>query len=145
MKRVLVAVDGSDGADRAIAFAATQVRDSGDELIIVNVIGGYGLPGEVFRQLTEGRTSWFEDLLNANSATILAKGRERALAAGATAIQLESRSGDVVQSVLDFADEKDVEAIVVGKRGNSPLNALLVGSVAQKLVSLAKRVVIVVP
>ena len=39
MKRILVATDGSDGADRAVAYAAHLATTVGAELLIVNVIG----------------------------------------------------------------------------------------------------------
>lgn len=35
----------------------------GTELLIVNVIGGYGLPGGVFRQITHVQTAWLEEML----------------------------------------------------------------------------------
>jgi nucleotide-binding universal stress UspA family protein len=58
---------------------------------------------------------------------------------------LESRSGNVAQAILYFADEKDAEAIIVGKRGSGALTDVLLGSVSQKLVNLASRVIMVVP
>jgi len=42
MKRILVATDGSEGSDRAIDGAAAMAKDANADLLIVNVIGGYG-------------------------------------------------------------------------------------------------------
>jgi nucleotide-binding universal stress UspA family protein len=58
---------------------------------------------------------------------------------------LESRGGHVAQTVIDFAEEKDVDAIVVGKRGAGAVTDMLLGSVPQKLVNLSNRVIMVVP
>ena len=71
--------------------------------------------------------------------------RERAQAAGAATVLLESRSGDVAQSIVEIAQEKDVETIVVGKRGVGRVAGLLLGSISQKIVSLAPKPVTVVP
>ena len=76
-------------------------------------------------------------MLESISAEILTKARERARAAGAGSIQLESRMGDVAEAVIDIAKEKAVNAIVVGKRGAGPVERLLLGSVSRKLVHLA--------
>jgi Universal stress protein family len=46
---------------------------------------------------------------------------------------------------IDFAEEKDVDAIIVGKWGWGGIADLLLGSVSQKLVNLANRTVMVVP
>jgi nucleotide-binding universal stress UspA family protein len=49
------------------------------------------------------------------------------------------------QAIIDFAGEKDADAIVVGKQGSGRVANVLLGSVAQKLVNLATCVVMVVP
>lgn len=45
MKRILGATDGSEGADRAIWFAAGLASTQHADLFILNVLGGSGLPG----------------------------------------------------------------------------------------------------
>ncbi len=145
MKRILVAVDGSEGAARAVRFAADLAKNFGAELLIINVIGGYGLPGGIFRAFTESESAWFAEILRANSGKILETAREQAVATGAEVAQLESRSGNVTQSILAFALEKDVDVIVVGKRGESEIDGFPLGSVSQKLASLAHIAVTVVP
>ncbi len=145
MKRILVATDGSEGAGRAVDFAAALAKDVKADLLIVNVIGGYGLPGEVFRRFTQAQSVWLEQLLSANSAEVLTEARTRALGLGAATVEIESRSGDVARTLADIAKEKGADAIVVGKRGAGGVEAMLLGSAAHKLVSLAHCAVIVVP
>ena len=45
-----------------------------------------------------------------------------------------SRSGEVAQTIIDIAQEKQVDAVVVGKRGAGRVPGALLGSVSQKLV-----------
>jgi nucleotide-binding universal stress UspA family protein len=47
--------------------------------------------------------------------------------------------------ILEAAGREKPDAIVVGKRGRGRLSSLLLGSVSQKLASLATVPVIVVP
>jgi nucleotide-binding universal stress UspA family protein len=145
MKRIMVATDGSDGADRAVDYAAHQAKNDGDELLIAHVIGGYGLPDSVFRQFTHAEQAWLQEQLEAVSGKILNAARERARGIGVTTILLESRTGDVTQIIVDIAQEKNVDSIVVGKRGVGRIAGLLLGSISQKIVSLAPRPVTVVP
>jgi len=60
-------------------------------------------------------------------------------------IQLESRTGDIAETLIEIAREKEVDAIIVSKRGAGRLSGLLLGSISQKLVSLAPLPVTVVP
>ncbi len=145
MKRILVATDGSEGSDRAVDFAADMAKTYGADLLIINIRGGYGLSVELVRQFSNTDSAWFEELLKTRSAEILESARERALSAGASTIVLESRSGHVAEAIIDFSKEKDADAIVVGKRGSEEVAEMLVGSVPQKLVNLASRVIMVVP
>jgi nucleotide-binding universal stress UspA family protein len=144
MKHILVATDGSDGADRALDYAAHFAKDSGADLLIVNVIGG-GLPDNVFSRITYAQQSWLKELVASESAELLTKARDRARSIGVTMIQLESRTGDIAQTIIEIAREKEADVIVVGKRGTGRIGGLLLGSVSQKLASLAPQPVTVVP
>lgn len=145
MKLILVATDGSETADRAVEYAANLAKRYGASLLIVNIIGGYGLPDGVFRLFTHAQQAWLQELLESLSAQTLTKARDRAKGLGVATIQLESRTGDVAQAIVDIAQEKDADAIVVGKRGEGRVAGLLLGSISQKLVSLSPRPVTVVP
>jgi nucleotide-binding universal stress UspA family protein len=116
-RRILVATDGSEAADRAVDYAAGLAKREGADLLIANIVGGYGLPQKAMMQLTQSGQVWLKDLLESLSAETLTKARERARAAGADQIQLESRAGEVAQSVIDIAKEKAADVIVVGKHG----------------------------
>ncbi|MEJ2375884.1 MAG: universal stress protein [Pseudolabrys sp.] len=145
MTCILVATDGSEGADRAVDYAAHLAKKEGMELLIVNVIGGYGVPDSVFRGFTRAEQTWLREQLESVSNHILNAARERARGVGAAMVFLESRTGDVANTIIEIAQEKDVETIVVGKRGVGRIAALLLGSVSQKIVSLAPKPVTVVP
>lgn len=145
MKCILVGTDGSDGADRAVDYAANWAKKSGASLLVVNVVSGDNLPDKLFSRFTYAQQTWLKELLASVSAETLKGARERARSIGVTMVELESRTGDVAQAIITIAQEKDVDAIVVGKRGAGPVAGLLLGSVSQKLVSLAHRPVTVVP
>jgi nucleotide-binding universal stress UspA family protein len=145
MKRILVATDGSEAADRAVDYAAGLAKRQKADLVIANVIGGYGLPDKAMLRLTQSEQVWLKEFLESLSAETLTKARESARAAGAGQIQLESRTGDVAQTLTAIAKEKEADVIVVAKRGAGLAERLLLGSVSEKIVRLATLPVIVVP
>ncbi len=53
--------------------------------------------------------------------------------------------GGPAHAIKEIADEVDAEMIVVGTRGHSQVAGLLLGSVAQRLLHIAKRPVVGVP
>ncbi|MDE3079848.1 MAG: universal stress protein [Paracoccaceae bacterium] len=145
MTRLLCATDGSRGAERALALAIRICRATPTELHVVNVIGGYGLPGGLFRGVTRAQTNWFEEALVANASEILGKARAQVEAAELPAPILHTERGDVAEALLRYVESRSIEAVVVGKRGSGQWEGALLGSVSQKLVSLSPVVVVVVP
>jgi nucleotide-binding universal stress UspA family protein len=145
MKRILVATDGSDGADRAVDYAAHLTKNDGADLLIVNVIGSEGILDNVFSRITNAQQTWFKEMFASESAEILTKARDRARTIGVSKIQIESRTGNLAQTIIEVAREKKADAIVVGRRGAGRIAGLLLGSLSQKLVSLAPQPVTVVP
>jgi nucleotide-binding universal stress UspA family protein len=143
MTHILVATDGSEGADHAVDYAARWAKNVGAELLIVNVIGS--LPDKLLRSFTHAQHAWLDELLESLSAETLAKATQRARSLGVGAIQLESRTGEVAQTIIEVAQEKGADAIVVGRRGAGRVGGLVLGSVSQKLVSLAPLPVAVIP
>ena len=145
MNCILVATDGSKGGDRAVDYAAHRAKDDGADLLIVHVIGGYGLPEKVFTAFADDQQIWLKDLLASESAQTLTAARDLARKAGVARVLLESRTGDVAQTIIEIAQEKNADAIVVGKRGTGRVVGALLGSVSQKLVVLSPVPLTVVP
>jgi nucleotide-binding universal stress UspA family protein len=142
MKRILAATDGSDGAERAVELAAELAHSLDGTLLILTVAddlssGALNALARSERDLGEAVDLLVNQILN--------HARTCASRAGATRIETLSGWGDPTQSIINFARQHNAEAIVVGRRGRGQLSGLLLGSVSQKLVTLASCPVIVVP
>jgi nucleotide-binding universal stress UspA family protein len=85
------------------------------------------------------------DALEEFSMQILMAAEKRVQQLGLTDIQLQISWGDAAKSIIELAAREAAEAIVLGRRGRGGLTGLLLGSVSQKVVSLAPCTVIVVP
>ena len=145
MNCILVATDGSESANRAVDYAARWANHDRAELLIVNVIGGFGLPDNVFLAFTNDQNIMLKELLASQSAEILTAARERARKADVGTILLESGTGEVAQTIIEIAQEKKADIIVVGKRGAGRIAGALLGSVSQKLVVLSPLPLTVLP
>lgn len=142
MRHIMVGTDGSEAADRAVDVAADLAKAFGAELLIVTV--GGNLSGEELRQLERAEGN-IGDVLDMLSKQILAAAKTRAQRLGTNNVQLRPAWGDPAQSIIEIAACEATDAIVVGRRGRGRLAGLLLGSVSQKIASLAPCTVIIVP
>jgi len=143
MTILISANDGSEGAERAAAFAADVAKAFNAKLLIVHVSAeNFSQKGLVFLhhvQVTEG--SALEEI----SRRILAKAKAVARDHGAVKIETMSAAGDPAKMLIEIARSEHADAIVVGRRGLGKLEGLLLGSVSQKLSCLAPCAVMVTP
>lgn len=142
MQKIMVATDGSAGADRAVDFAARLALGLGAELRILTVAGE--LPAEDMRAFARAEGDIGSALDNA-AERIVGAAAARAAAMGATQVRHNFVWGDPAAAIIAEAERESVDLIVVGRRGRGRLAGLLLGSVSQKLTSLADCPVLVVP
>ena len=143
LKVIIAATDGSEGANRALAFAADLAKSNDAKLLIVNVSeiefskAEIGLLDRL--HVTEG------DALEQISLEILTRAREVAQNHSVVDIQTMSGGGNPARVLIKIAEREHADAIVVGRRGRGQLEGLLLGSVSQKLSCLAPCTIIIVP
>lgn len=142
MRNIMVATDGSEGADRAVDVAAELAKAVGAKLFIVTVAGN--LSGEETQELAHAERN-IGDTLEALSMQILNAAEKRAKRLGITDILMQIGWGDAARSIIEFAAREGADTIVLGRRGRGRLAGLLLGSVSQKVASLAPFTVVIVP
>lgn len=143
MQRILAATDGSEGAERAVDAAARLAARLDADLWIVNVMDG--ISEDLLTKIARVEASAVGDVLAGLSDRVLAKAKERAQSLGVSRIHLKAGSGDFAEGILAIAREARADAIFVGRRGRGRMAGLLLGSVSQKLASLAPCMLVIVP
>jgi nucleotide-binding universal stress UspA family protein len=141
MMKMLIAVDGSEHARRAIEAAgrlASQMQKV--EVVLLNVADALVFYGELppFDIEEVGRAQ------RAHQERLLSEAEAHARANGLQQVITQSAVGLAAQEILRVADERRVDQIVMGTHGRGVVGSLLIGSVAQRVVHQAKVPVLLV-
>jgi nucleotide-binding universal stress UspA family protein len=140
MKQTLVvAVDGSVPSRRGLTVATSLAKAMGLELELVNVQPPILLPPAAYedtiRAIEAAQTRESRALLDAESA---------APAAAGVGVVTTSLVGSPAEAIADLSREERVWGIVVGAKGHSAVGRVLLGSVADRLVHICTKPVLVV-
>ena len=125
---VLVGTDGSESSFRAVDRAANIARDAGATLLLVCA----------YRPMSAREVQDAQDALGSESykvsgstpaEDVLRDAADRAKALGARDVQIQAVVGDPVDVLVDLAEERAADLLVVGNRGLNSLAGRLLGSV----------------
>jgi nucleotide-binding universal stress UspA family protein len=140
---IVVAVDASEGARRAIAFAVRLARDHTSRLHFVNVVDWVPIAcemGAAGPMLSAGAV--VESLREAGEL-LLTEARTIATDAGIDAVT-RIEEGEPAQAVLAYAQTVGATVLVMGTHGRSGLSHLMLGSVAERVIHARQLPVITV-
>ena len=139
--KILIPVDGSAGANRAIehVIASTAWLKEAPQILLLNVQW----------KLASGNVKMFisQDTINDYYRELgmeaLVEGRAKLDAAG-LAYTYHISVGAPADAIVQYAQEQHVDQIVMGAQGQSKLTTLLLGSVAGKVMHLAPMPVLLI-
>ena len=133
----MVGYDGSDSARRAVARGVRAAGPRG-QVILVAVEPKMHDDGIVAEQLVERGDKPSQLLAEAQAIAA------RTCATDATDVRTVARQGNPADEILEAARAADADLIVVGRTGKSFLARAILGSVAVRVVQLARCDVLVV-
>lgn len=128
--RILFPTDGSEGAAAALKHALAHAKTYDATLHVLYVV-------EETYPLVEAGPADVLDGLRERGDRTLEEVRSRAAAAGVDSIQGTVAGGSPYRQILEYADEHDIELIVMGTHGRRGIDRVLLGSVAEKIVRSA--------
>lgn len=141
LKKILVAIDGSEGSRRAATFAQQLAQQTGAHVTLVTAIH---LPASVPILPFDG---WISVMPSPSAAQLVEAQRSlEAFAASLPKNQVEARVelGEPTEVITKLAEDLQVDLVVLGARGLTPSERFLVGSVSDRIVRHCKRPVTIV-
>lgn len=134
MKRVLHATDFSAGADAALRFALEVAQRFDADLLVV-----HAAPSAGFR-----RSRDLEARIRDSVERVRAEVAHLRSATPPVSYHVIDQPG-MAEGIADFANDEEVDVIVLGRYGGRPLRRLLMGSVATAVMHAARTDVLIVP
>ncbi|WP_112322263.1 universal stress protein [Oceanibium sediminis] len=160
--KILLAVDGSENAQRALDVASELALNLDAALFIVHVLMHGSPPKELMRMaevehiIDKARTTAIPQLsliagerfdllettlddqqtarvITAMGEEILSRAENRARELEVREVSTHVRVGDRAEEILDAAKEHAVDMIVIGSRGLGTIRGAVLGSVSQKV------------
>jgi nucleotide-binding universal stress UspA family protein len=130
-RKIIVAVDGSELAFKAVGYAAQLSRLTKSELVSLHVIllPSYATP-KTLEILRKDLSSKADDILSKVNAAAEARGVR-------IVRKVVETNRSVVMAIVEFAEQKKADLIILGTRGTSGVPKLMLGSVAAGVVSFA--------
>jgi len=130
MLKILIAVDGSEAADRAIEAVGHMARSSLELEVTLLCVSPEPL---FYGSYTAATLQKIEDEQVIQQNAILAKALERARAAGLTVAEPGRAYGVIANEIVRTAKDRKVDQIAMGTRGMGAVGNMLLGSVAQRV------------
>jgi nucleotide-binding universal stress UspA family protein len=141
MLKMLVAVDGSDNANRVVEFLASKRQWYRDALEVHLLSVQVPLAGVNVKLFVSSES--LNDYYREQGEAALARAKE-ILAGAGVAFVPHIGVGDPAEVIVQYADAKGCEQIVMGSRGLGAVGGLVLGSVATKVLHLAKIPILLV-
>jgi nucleotide-binding universal stress UspA family protein len=145
VSRILVPVDYSDQARRALEYAASLAESFGASLDVIHCWDRPSyVPDDVFIKRGGARRSLAE-VLREDAEREMAEFLAQSSLPSGVAIERHLVGGEPVAAVLAKLKADSYDVVVIGTHGRSGVRQLLLGSVAGRLVRLSPVPVITIP
>jgi nucleotide-binding universal stress UspA family protein len=118
---ILVAVDGSPIAERAVPYATRLALGAGGALVLVRAVGAHGSGDD--HEHDEGDAQSYLERLAGQLAT------------AGVSVEHTLAHGAPVEAILRVASDRHASCIVMGTHGRTGLPELMVGSVAEAVLA----------
>jgi nucleotide-binding universal stress UspA family protein len=134
---IVLGLDGSEGSKLAVPVASELAERNGARVVIVHVDERIPAKGGVHPVRADEEQ--VREQLDEQARQLASQGIEVKFDV------VEIVLGGPAHAIEDVAEREGAELIVVGRRGHSPVAGLVLGSVTQRLLHIARRSVLAAP
>jgi nucleotide-binding universal stress UspA family protein len=140
MGRIVVAVDGSKYAERALDYGIDLARRYGGQLSIVSVapLTAYLVSSEPWlpTEVLQGEVRHYQQ--------IVSEAVDRVQKEGLTAVSGVCLEGHIAEELVAFLEKNPADLLIMGSRGLSTTRRLLLGSTSDEVLHHVKCPVLIV-
>ena len=142
LQKILVAYDGSAHAKKALELAADLAKTRNAKLILLKVAEPRSLMlADSLSESESGSVKHIAALLQEleeAEKTMLDEGRQMVARMGVEAVTVLLSAGNIVESLLQYAEKENADLIAAGNLGHGFLEGILIGSTTRNLIALSK-------
>ena len=142
-KKILVPIDGSESAWRALEHALALGNKFGSEIIVLNVVQNYNNISVLAVPLDANAVIESNNELRRIGGHIL-KNAETRLSEFTGKVEYVLEEGHPAETVLNLAKNQACDVIIIGSRGLSGIKEFFLGSVSSRVSQYAKVPVLIV-
>ncbi len=137
--RIMVPVDGSKGAIKALDKAVGLQRLTGAELYLLCVFKHHSLLEASLSMVRPAKLELPDDVLKVYATEIAVQAKAHATELGVPADRIRAfvKGGRPSRTIVRFARKRECDLIVIGAQGTNGEKGLLLGSVAQRVAGSA--------
>jgi nucleotide-binding universal stress UspA family protein len=130
-KKILVPLDGSEWAERALPYAGDIARTHDAELVLLTV---YKRPmNDYADQMELASVTEISDQIRERAKNYMVSLRNQLRAEGINVSYIIVEGGTPAETICDYAANEDVDLVVMSTHGRTGLARFLFGSVAHKV------------
>ncbi|HUG31693.1 MAG TPA: universal stress protein [Acidimicrobiia bacterium] len=145
MNRILLAIDGSDHSERAALLAGELSGGMDAPVDVVNVVSESSLvtagPIHDYARIEKTAISQRE-LLKSLGADLVVQAANRVREAGGDVDNTDVLIGSPAHEIVRYAEDREADCIVMGRRGLGDVGGILMGSVSHKVGHLTERTLV---
>ena len=139
IKKILVATDGSDHSDKVVELASDMALKYNAKIYLIHVVNEPKVPESVINLM---RSEHIQEspsyvYLQVAGRKIIEAAENKCRAKGLKEVESVLVQGDLAQTIIECAKEKEVDAIVMGNHGVGAAESLFLGTVSSKVCHLA--------
>jgi nucleotide-binding universal stress UspA family protein len=149
ISKILVGIDGSESSFNAANYAIDLSVKFNSEIILLSIVpskihhgdssGVFGMVSQSYlNDYKKEAEKWFKEIINN------VKNQETFENEQKIKTDVITTPFSIAASILNYAEERDVDLILIGTRGNSGLKKMLLGSVASDIVTYSYCPVLII-
>lgn len=140
VKKILVPIDGSEHAKKAIEFATNTALQYDATVYLMHVVAETKIPEEVLHYIESERYAEPPETIYPHLVAdgIIQSAEKDVKGRGIKEVHTHVAKGDPAEEIVEFARENAIDMIIIGSRGLGSFKGLLLGSVSSKVCHTAE-------